>query len=329
MFEQSVKQMHDKFGFDNPPFPKELSEGEYKFRCMALAEELFEYIESIVGKDEEFQDIHDGLKQCITHMKILDDVDDPIILEKQFDALLDLVVFACGAMVCHGFPIEEGFKRVMSANMAKELGHTGKRGNWKKDLVKPEDWKAPDLLDLVTSSKPKGVIILDGPDGVGKTTIAELLKEKYDAEYIHLTWSPEIEERMDCYMWDALYEAVNKSKDGLCVIDRHYLSEMIYAEVYREGTKYKGMHESVIRKLNEIGAMLVLCLPEDKERYLKHFDSLKEDREEMYTTMDEIYKAYEFETIHGTYFPKKYLRYDLFQYEGRPEVFVNQILEKM
>ena len=44
---------------------------------------------------------------------------------------------------------EEAFERVNEANMKKEIGPMQKRGSFQLDLIKPIDWKAPILTDLV------------------------------------------------------------------------------------------------------------------------------------------------------------------------------------
>ncbi len=72
-------------------------------------------------------------------------------LEKQLDALVDLVYVAVGCATHQGFDFSEAFRRVHHANMAKELTHAGnpsKRGD-PGDIVKPVGWTPPDLSDLV------------------------------------------------------------------------------------------------------------------------------------------------------------------------------------
>lgn len=110
----SVKAMHEKFGLANTTGPTQLPDEEKQFRISALQEELNEY----------------------------EDADSFV---KQYDALLDLIVFAVGTLERHGFPLLDGFLAVMAANMQKEVGQNGnKRGGFKRDLVKPEGWVGPE-----------------------------------------------------------------------------------------------------------------------------------------------------------------------------------------
>ncbi len=109
-----VKAMHEKFGLDNTTGPTFLEPDEFNFRITAMQEELNEY--------ENSTDLVD-----------------------QYDALLDLIVFAVGTLERQGLPLLPGFEVVMAANCAKEIGQNGaKRGGFKRDLVKPQGWVAPE-----------------------------------------------------------------------------------------------------------------------------------------------------------------------------------------
>jgi hypothetical protein len=116
--------MHEKFGLANTTGATHLSKEEKDFRVAALQEELNEY-------------------------------SDAESLVDQYDALLDLIVFAVGSLERHGFPLQEGFEIVMRANMAKEVGQNGsKRGGFKRDLVKPAGWQSPEPELENVLSKP-------------------------------------------------------------------------------------------------------------------------------------------------------------------------------
>ena len=109
-----VKAMHAKFGLTNTGKPCHLEPHEKAFRVKALQEELDEYNQANTLVDE-------------------------------YDALLDLIVFAVGTLDRQGLPLLEGFEKVMKANMAKEVGQNGeKRGGFKRDLVKPKGWVGPE-----------------------------------------------------------------------------------------------------------------------------------------------------------------------------------------
>ena len=126
---QRIQRMHQKFGMSPSTVP--FSDKEKEFRVMAMREEIDEYediVRPFVSEDEMYLSLADEL-----------------------DAIVDLVVFAIGTADRQGLlPIfEEAFEMVMMANCQKEVGENQKRGSFQLDLVKPEGWKAPDLVPLI------------------------------------------------------------------------------------------------------------------------------------------------------------------------------------
>lgn len=105
--------MHRHFGINYAGPPRHLSTEEREFRIACLREELQEYIEAGT-------------------------------LIEQYDALLDLIVFALGTLHRQGLPFIDGFTAVMSANMRKKVGGNAKRGGFSIDLVKPEGFVGPE-----------------------------------------------------------------------------------------------------------------------------------------------------------------------------------------
>ena len=112
-------------------------------------------------------------------------------LVDQYDALLDLIVFAVGTLERHGFPLLAGFEKVMEANMAKELGQNGeKRGGFKRVLVKPEDWTAPEAeLQLILDGNTSPQVAFDfAPSSDGN--IVAGFAPKFDATKVRLDLLP-------------------------------------------------------------------------------------------------------------------------------------------
>ena len=66
--------------------------------------------------------------------------------EEIVDGLIDLCVVAIGTLDVMGIDADEAWYNVHKANMAKEVGVKESRPNplGLPDLIKPEDWKAPD-----------------------------------------------------------------------------------------------------------------------------------------------------------------------------------------
>jgi len=291
-----LKKIHTKFGINHDGFPRPLSKEEYLFRIGCMIEEIWEYTEATFEFGNiDINALRDNFLQTLGQYELREDIHTPEVLEQQFDALLDMNIFNLGTAERQGFPVDEGYRRVMNANMKKELAVTGDRSKrgFAIDLIKPEGWKPPVLLDLV--ERPTGIIVLEGPDGTGKTTLAAKLVDDYNAKYIHATWSPELEKGMDKYLLGNIHTAIAHSKDQLVILDRSWISEFVYSEVFRGGTNFPDLAEQCYNLLNENNAQYIFCIPyfaTSIDAYSAHFDKLKESREEMYSTMDECFMAF-------------------------------------
>jgi predicted HAD superfamily Cof-like phosphohydrolase len=123
LFEQ-VKLLYEHFGWSAQDV-REFDLEEFQFRVACLQEEVSEY------------------SGATTH-------------EDRLDALADLVVFALGTAVRHGYgEFNRAFTRVMVANALKiPGGNPDKRGDSRFDLRKPPGWRPAYLGDLVRP-KPK------------------------------------------------------------------------------------------------------------------------------------------------------------------------------
>lgn len=268
MFEL-IKEMHTAFGVKYNGLPRQMPKDEFEFRIKAFYEEINEYIAAY----------HEG------------------DIEGQFDALIDLIVFAMGAAEKQGFDFPEGFNRVMEANLQKELvtsAEQSKRGH-KEDLIKPEGWRAPYLGDLVTTeiNEYRGIIILEGPDCCGKTTLGKYLEEHFGALYIHSTWSPELDKRMAKYLAHSADIAQAVSKNQLVVLDRHWITDLVYSDVFRGGHNlYMSSIYNHTKLLNDSNGMLVMCLPENSNNIISQFESKKVERNDLYYDMSDVVKAY-------------------------------------
>jgi predicted HAD superfamily Cof-like phosphohydrolase len=118
-----IKEFHVKFELEYKDKPRTLPLELRHFRIDFMEEELVEYIEAS----------HSGN------------------LEKQLDALVDLVYVALGTAHMQGFDFNEAFKRVHEANM-KKIRATNAESSKRKsafDVIKPPGWSPPDLSDLV------------------------------------------------------------------------------------------------------------------------------------------------------------------------------------
>lgn len=129
------------------------------------------------------------------------------------------------------------------------------------------------------------IIILEGPDCSGKTTLANEIMKKYkNCVYIHNATSPNITELHN----NALVNAINLSDEFTVIIDRLHLSEEIYGSIFRNKVAYdtKSFDEKVSSIKN---VYKILCLT-DKETTLK----LHAERKgiEMFDDISKVWDAY-------------------------------------
>lgn len=107
-----VAQMYLKYGYSYMGPPRSLNYQKRSDRIKMMQEELDEFAHSSTTVE-------------------------------QYDAILDLIVFAVGTLEQMGLPLKSGFDAVMDANMQKKAGIKDSRGIV-DDLVKPDNWVGPE-----------------------------------------------------------------------------------------------------------------------------------------------------------------------------------------
>lgn len=141
---RDIRQFHEKFQlqYDGPPrdLPAELKQ----FRVKFLAEELCEYVSD------------SSIFHQVVASAFLSEIDirrQP--LEKQLDALVDLMYVLLGTSYLQGFDFKEAWNRVHETNMTKIRALTTDESRRESlyDVVKPEGFRPPDLSDLVDTSR--------------------------------------------------------------------------------------------------------------------------------------------------------------------------------
>ncbi len=136
-----------------------------------------------------------------------------------------------------------------------------------------------------------GLIILDGPDASGKTTLARELLQGDEDGYVHLsydsTWTNP--DRMLVSIQRAsIAKAIIRIKAGkLTVIDRHWMSEQIYARVYRAGSNLTPECRKWDELIQSVAGIYVVCSPLPSSAIARHRATLA-TRDEMYESDERI-----------------------------------------
>lgn len=105
----------------------------------------------------------------------------------------------------------------------------------------------------------KGIILLEGPDGSGKSTLAKnLIAANGGGTILHATYR--FKDKMIAYHTALLSKALRLSENQLVVMDRHWMSEVVYGEVFRGGAN---KHSRKFGPLMErLGVLTVVCCGE-------------------------------------------------------------------
>jgi hypothetical protein len=133
------------------------------------------------------------------------------------------------------------------------------------------------------------IILLEGADGSGKTTLALDLKNRFGARVMHgRVWK-----KMGRWHAGIMRRAVRLAEAGeLVVLDRHWVSEHVYGPIFRGGPAYGDDVASCYDRTIRMGGAVVLCSPRDVARHLKEFERLKAARGEKFARINEVVLAY-------------------------------------
>jgi len=101
------------------------------------------------------------------------------------------------------------------------------------------------------------IIILEGPDGAGKTVLARHLQERYHIAYRHEGPTPA--DRSPLLYYGGILDAC---RDVPVVFDRFALGERVYGPLLRGGDRLGDLGWHVFQYLvHAVGAVQILCLP--------------------------------------------------------------------
>lgn len=100
------------------------------------------------------------------------------------------------------------------------------------------------------------IIILEGPDGSGKTTLANQLQKQTGYQLLHRTQPKNDEDKKR--MMDEYIQVLKAGKN--CIMDRSWYSEMVYGPVMRDASviTFPQMYE-LERLAAKYGAIIIYC----------------------------------------------------------------------
>lgn len=138
--------------------------------------------------------------------------------------------------------------------------------------------------------KEQRIIIIDGPDCTGKTTLAAKLSKEHGLPFVHLGYKKDFDEF--CKQFSDVMERVENGESF--IVDRFILSNIIYAIIFQNG-KTVPFVEKCINVLRNPVVHCVLALPADIDKWYDRFKRTQTERDELYTDeekMKTVYHAY-------------------------------------
>ena len=146
-------------------------------------------------------------------------------------------------------------------------------------------------------------VIIEGPDGIGKTTLANYIQDKYDLEIIHNDAS--VENTL------AYYQSLC---DGDKVIDRANLSELVYSIIY--GREPRMTVDDQIDFFDEYTGIYIICYASDYNDLKSRFNT----RGDTVEVSENLRKINELYMILATLLPKLFTNVyalDISEYRDR------------
>lgn len=136
-----------------------------------------------------------------------------------------------------------------------------------------------------------GIIIIEGADGSGKTTLAErLISDNGHGKYLHAEYK--FKNKIPIYHLALLKKAIKLSKNTLVIIDRLHISEYIYAKVFRGGTKWPHQLQDFNKICKHLHIPIIICIPDSIQRGVEWFNENKNKRFELYNNVERITEEY-------------------------------------
>jgi thymidylate kinase len=145
----------------------------------------------------------------------------------------------------------------------------------------------------------KGLIVIDGSDGTGKTTLAKYFVEKYGAAWLHQSYR--FSKKMFTYHTAVLLNAINLAKTKLVIIDRLWMSEDVYGGVYRNGTAWPLEGRFIDQVLLKHCAVQIIATMDPAVYTERFYKLVSMGRAEQYTTKPRDVAQKYYDLYHGKF----------------------------
>jgi hypothetical protein len=170
-----------------------------------------------------------------------------------------------------------------------------------------------------------GIIVLDGTDCSGKTTLANAMIDRYGGRYLHATYR--FKNQMHLYHLGLLRLAIkyHETTGKMVVIDRWWPSEMVYGDVYRGGRRVPNAGFRILHRLGlRYGITYVICYRDSREKLMEEYAKTHATGKELYDVDERMAKVHDgykqlYEAIIGQ--QSRWHRYNVDSAIKNPEYF--------
>lgn len=126
------------------------------------------------------------------------------------------------------------------------------------------------------------LIVLEGVDGAGKTTLANILAKTYNAGIIHAT-------RETPNNWAWFNELMDVARDRNVIMDRSFWGQFVYQDPEERKLSWEQLHELEHRLEQEDGKLIYVTA--DDEDILKRLSDRAEDLSRPLKTLKARYET--------------------------------------
>lgn len=137
---------------------------------------------------------------------------------------------------------------------------------------------------------PFPIIVLEGADCSGKTTLGQFLSKRWDAAYIHATYR--FPKAMFNYHTAILNKAIKLSEKQPVIVDRWWPSELLYAEAFRNGSPWPMIGRMLDRVAIKQNVIYVGCIPSNANWQQSTFENRAAQGGEMFDKNDKVAELY-------------------------------------
>ncbi len=144
------------------------------------------------------------------------------------------------------------------------------------------------------------IIILEGPDGAGKSTAAKLLKQTLDEktgrlhEIIHMSYPKDTDDESGMFK---MYATLLETKTDF-ILDRAWFSELVYGPIIRDHSVLGGYTYQLLNLIAREKQVVVIYCTGDRDLFWdrctkrgEHYVTSKEQFDGIYLTYEWMFKS--------------------------------------